>query len=237
MNTRLDELYEQCPRLTPHYIREVLKLTGERADLVANITGGISRPEAELLCRLVDEIDPVVSVEVGLGYGFSAFVICASGCRPKRERRHVVIDPHQKRYWNDRGIRHLTEAGFGGMVELREERSYRVLPELERAGVRLDFAFVDGWHTFDFVTVDFFFIDKMLRKGGVVAFDDADWASIRPLLRYIVTNLPYTVVGTLPEKRAREPLDVELGLEGSLIALRKESGEDSRDIFFHRPFA
>ena len=122
------------------------------------------------------------------------------------------------------------------MVELHEELSYRALPQLEQAGTRVDLAFIDGWHTFDFAFVDFFFIDKMLREGGVVLFDDADWRSIRPILRYALTNLPYTVMVTLPEKRERDPLDESLKLQGSCIALRKGAVTQPREIFFHRDF-
>ena len=41
------------------------------------------------------------------GYGFSALAICGSGRRPKAERRHIVIDPHQRRYWHNLGLTHL----------------------------------------------------------------------------------------------------------------------------------
>jgi len=37
-------------------------------------------------------------------------------------------------------------------------------------GVKIDFAFVDGWHTFDYTLIDFFYIDKILRSGGLVSF-------------------------------------------------------------------
>jgi hypothetical protein len=152
------------------------------------------------------------------------------------DRRHIAIDPHQATYWGNRGVKHIEEAGFAPMFELRQERSYRELPRLEQEGLELDFAFIDGWHTFDFAFVDFFYVDKMLRDGGVVAFDDADWPSIRTVLRYIVTNLPYEVIGTLPEKKPRDPFDIELGLEGSCIALRKKKSTREREIFFHEPF-
>jgi len=42
----------------------------------------------------------------------------------------------------------------------------------EAQGERIDFAFIDGAHTFDHVLVDFFYIDRMLNVGGIVAFDD-----------------------------------------------------------------
>ena len=48
--------------------------------------------------------------------------------------------------------------------------------------------------------IDFFYIDKMLCEGGIVIFDDADWPSIRRVLRYVVSNLEYSVYRTLPPR-------------------------------------
>ena len=236
MKPTLKALYENCPNLRPEYIRDVLRLTDHRAELVSRITGGISRAEAEFLIGIVQDLQPLVSLEVGLGSGFSALAICES--TPVREgRKHIVIDPHQTEYWRDQGINNLRQAGFADIVELHQAKSYLALPKILESGTVLDFAFIDGWHTFDYVATDFFYIDKMLRKGGIVAFDDADWASIRPLLRYIVSNLPYRAVGAMPEKREREAVDIELGLEGSCIALQKIDDVDRREIFFHASFS
>jgi hypothetical protein len=65
----------------------------------------------------------------------------------------------------------------------------RALAEIERSGQRVDFAFIDGWHTFDFALVDFFFIDRISSVGGVVVFDDANWPAIRKVCRFVKTNL------------------------------------------------
>jgi hypothetical protein len=72
-----------------------------------------------------------------------------------------------------------------------------MLPKLEEAGQQLDFAFIDGMHTFDYAFVDFFYIDKMLQPGGLVVFDDLSYASIQKICRYVLTNLPYSAVGPL----------------------------------------
>jgi hypothetical protein len=50
--------------------------------------------------------------------------------------------------------------------------------------------------------VDFFYVDKLLRPGGVVALDDVNYPNIRKLCRYVVTNLPYEVV---PSSNAPPP--------------------------------
>jgi predicted O-methyltransferase YrrM len=236
MDQRLEMLFALNPTLRPDYVRDILGLSGEQAAQVDKISGGIHRDEVELVARIVDELDPATSLEVGLGYGFSALAICSSGRRATSERRHIVMDPHQSSYWGGNGLENLAAANVRDMVEFHEDASYRVLPKLEAEGVEVDFAFIDGWHTFDFVFVDLFYVDKLLRPGGVVMFDDANWASIRPVIRFAVTNLGYAVHATLPEKGPRALLDRELGLEGSCIAVRKPLEPVNRPIFHHTPF-
>ena len=225
----IEALFRDAPLLERAYIEQALRLFGPMAEHVATLTGGVTRAEAELLFDLLKDLRPQTTLEVGLGYGFSALVICEAA----NPRRHIVIDPHQTHYWGGKGLSRLREAGHS--IEFYESTSFETLPELLKGGCLFDFAFVDGWHTFDYVFVDFFYIDKMLRDGGVIMFDDADWPSIRPVLRYIVTNLDYVVYRTLAVENSSDPLDVEHGLRGTCIALQKRSHR-ARDIFFHQPF-
>jgi hypothetical protein len=70
--------------------------------------------------------------------------------------------------------------------------------------VTIDFAFIDGARTFDYALVDFFFIDKLLRPGGIVVLDDFSYPSIRSVCRYVLSNLRYKCIGPqsgeLPER-------------------------------------
>jgi hypothetical protein len=91
----------------------------------------------------------------------------------------------------------------------------------------------------------------MLRLGGIVAFDDADFPAVRKVCRFIANNRTYSVVGTCgyhaPSLKHRIieaclrslplsmlcpggkfPSDLELGLQGSCIAFRKEEHDDRR---------
>ena len=43
-------------------------------------------------------------------------------------------------------------------------------------------------------------------------------------------------VTALPEKKARDPFDVKLGIEGSCIGLRRPAEPARREIFHHQPF-
>ena len=107
--------------------------------------------------------------------------------------RHIIIDPYQHEYWQGLGIEHLKAAGYGRLIELHELPSHQALPRLETAATKLDFVFIDGAHWFDYVMVDFFCVDRMLRVGGVIVFDDLDWPGVRKACRYILTNRAYTL--------------------------------------------
>ena len=170
-----------------------------------SISDSVDPDEVEFLTQIVSELEPVVTLEVGLAMGISALAICEA--LPKTSSsRHIVIDPYQncQPRWGGIGLHNLQRAGYERLVEFYELHSFRALPQIEASGWKIDFAFVDGWHTFDHVFVDFFYIDKILGVGGVVVFDDADWPSIRRVIRYIVTNLPYVVYKTLPKHEIRQ---------------------------------
>lgn len=156
----------------------------------------IDQTEAGLLRRAVRAARPKVSLEVGFAYGISALCICDTLAEIGSASRHIVIDPNQSTNWNGIGLRNLRKAGYGDMIELREERSEFALPQLLKEGVEIDFAFIDGWHTFDHVLVDFFYINKMLRVGGIVAFDDTDFPAIDRVVKHVATYPCYELFGT-----------------------------------------
>jgi predicted O-methyltransferase YrrM len=214
----------------------------------------VSESEGEALRDLVSSLSPSTSVEVGLAYGVSALWICEA---LKTNARHAVIDPKQREgpwgnAWKGIGLANLERAGFGSLIDFRGEPSFRALASLEREGTRLDFAFIDGIHYFDYALVDFFFVDRMLRAGGIVAFDDADWPAIRKVCRFVVENLHYSVVVCCDGEPGRPSIlrrslgalgrtsgkvgrvvrpevlrpDDALGLSGTMVALRKERDDD-----------
>jgi predicted O-methyltransferase YrrM len=88
-------------------------------------------------------------------------------------RAHVVIDPMQTSLFHNAARRTLRECGVDAMVEFYEAPSDLILPKLISEGRRFDFAFIDGDHHFESVFLDAVFVDRLLKPGGVVAFDDA----------------------------------------------------------------
>jgi predicted O-methyltransferase YrrM len=231
------------------------------------VHSSISADEGLLLQELIKRFKPTITLEIGLAFGVSALYICEA-LEKTCNARHTVIDPHQYKDpwggngWKGVGIYNLRRAGYESMIDFIDLPSFQALPQMERSGRKIDFAFIDGWHTFDYSLIDFFYIDKMLRVGGIVVFDDADWASIRKLCRYVLMNLAYEVVpqvssSTSPKRRAfirtKDCIDgilkfgerflkpelvrrnKTIGLLGNMVAFRKKS-EDTRKWDFHREF-
>jgi predicted O-methyltransferase YrrM len=206
-----------------------------------DIHSTISPEEGRMLSRLIAQRKPKVSLEVGLAFGVSALFICEALKSATPTPHHIVIDPAQyaPAYWHGVGLANLHRAGYREFVEFIEKPSQIALPELISAGRKIDFAFIDGEHTFDHVLVDFFFIDQLLTPGGIVVLDDASWPSIRSVARFIATNRNYKVVAQVGSdsdpktKLPRNPtpqtleFDKRLGLTGQCIAFEK-TADDNR---------
>jgi len=153
-------------------LEEILRsgyATGSSGERIA-VHSQISREEGEFLQQIVATVRPKVSLEIGLAYGVSSLFICDALAAVGAER-HIVIDPHQfevpaefvtadpestRGGFGVIGLRNLRAAGFEALVEFHALPSHIALPRLLEAGRRIDFAFIDGWHTFDYVMVDFF---------------------------------------------------------------------------------
>jgi len=190
--------------------------TSEKGEHIDVSKASISREEGAFLQGIINEIKPKYSLEVGLAYGVSSLYICdaLSQCGGS----HIIIDPKQHEHFDGVGLHNVKKGGFGEKVEFLEEFSYDALPKLLQRGQKLQFAFIDGWHTFDYTLLDFFFIDRMLDVGGVVVFDDANWISVRKVCRYLATNLNYSVYKCLSDT-------MPSGVEGQLHAKGRTSGE------------
>lgn len=156
----------------------------------------IQPEEGEFIQSVIRSVKPSSSLEVGMAYGVSTLFICEALADLDAPVRHTVIDPSQTKVWHGVGLAHVREAGFDKFVQFFEEGSEIALPRLLSQGLEIDLAFIDGWHTFDHALVDFFYVNKMLRPGGVVIFDDVNYEAIHRLLRHILTYPAYKFFGT-----------------------------------------
>jgi predicted O-methyltransferase YrrM len=105
--------------------------------------------------------------------------------------RLVTIDPFQSVVWRNAGRLAVKQAGLDHRHEMIERPSHLGLPALVDRRLSADFAYVDGWRTFDGVLLDFLFVDQLLEPGGVVAFNDCDFPSVDLVIRFIQTHRRY----------------------------------------------
>lgn len=161
----------------------------------------VPRQQGEFLQQLIFETKPKVSLEIGLAFGISALFI-SEAIRSVQGTRHIVIDPFQSDSFKNIGLNNLYNAGFEDLVEFHELPSSTVLPKLECAGTRIDFAFIDGAHSFEAVFVDMFYTDRILRVGGILAIDDTHFPAVLEALRHFLDSGRYSLVGTLTASSA-----------------------------------
>lgn len=165
---------------------------------------------------------PQTVVEIGLAYGSSALAI-GEALVATGGRRHLILDPFQDSAWHDAGWTALCEAGLEGIATLVREPSQIALPRFISEGLRVDAAFVDGSHVFHQVFVDVYFLQQLVKPGGLVILDDHWWPGVALASAYFETHM-----GWRPE-----PID---GTPGRLRALRLPVAPANPDFKVLAPF-
>jgi len=218
-----------------------------------------SRAQAEFLEQQVRSINASVTLEIGLAYGISALCI-AEAIRHRPGARHIVIDPFQNTdSWQGLGLLNLERAGLAEIIDFREEPAQMALPKLIDEGVRVDFAYIDAGKRMDDMLIFVHFLQRLLRIGGLIAFDDLAFPGIRKALRYIVQQDQFRVVAAFDIQQAsmlrrsissivrRAPggdrmfapellvTDEELGISASCVVIEKIA-EPSEDWKWHTRF-
>jgi len=64
---------------------------------------------------------------------------------------------------------------------------------------QFDFAFIDGWHTFDHTTLNPYYVSRLVRVGGYIVTDDCNWPSVAAAISYY-SNYPMYTTGAKSSK-------------------------------------
>lgn len=178
--------------------REVFTLKGEKLELNSEV----SREEGDFLRSIIETDQTILrTLEVGCAYGVSSLHIC-SALMGRDASSHTIIDAFQKTWWKSIGITNLERADFKNF-ELIEEKSEIALPKMLSDGEgKFDFIFIDGWHTFDHAMLDCFYATRLLRIGGYLVLDDANWRSISKLVRYLKSYPCYSIHAAVFDRTA-----------------------------------
>ncbi len=205
----------------------------------------LRKDEALTLANLVCEFRPEKSLEIGLAEGGSCVAICAARRECGISTLHRVLDPFQETLTGNAGLIELERLDLRDQVDWLCEYSENYLPEaVNRRRADLDFAFVDGGHQVGQKLTDAFYLDKLLRPGGVIAFHDGLLISTAAAVYFLVRERGYSVIHLPADNRCRRLLrsvkySVRLGwwystkiipsMCRSLVALKKPE-PDTNDV-------
>lgn len=163
---------------------------------------GIGPGSGRVIRHAIEVANPTLGCEVGLAYGLSTLYIL-DAMQHHGGGRLIGMDPAQHdATWQGGGLHNVRKAGYADRYEFHEATSQRMLPKLEERGTRIQFAFIDGWHTFDHTLVDFFYLDSMLDVGGVMVLDDVGYPALQRLAHFIVCNRDYSILDFDPRPLA-----------------------------------
>jgi len=188
-------MLEECPELAKAcpVLNEMLRTgvtlspTGDRVPM----TSGIIPLYAEALYKAILKFSPAVVVEIGMAFGVSTLAILSALKENNPAAKLISIDPEQSKDWKDCGRHAVARAGLADQHIMIENFDYLTLPTLCEKKLLIDFAYIDGWHTFDYTLLDWWYIDKMLKVGGIVGFNDCGWPAVEKVIKFVLSHRNY----------------------------------------------
>jgi len=222
MNTIAPSVFVESPILKEMFETETAyNLKGESVRL----HGGLSREHAEALYQAVLQTHPTCVIEIGMACGTSALAILAGLQKLGGTGRLISVDPYQSQ-GGGIGLASVARAKLQHLHQLIEKPDYLALPSLLDGSTHVDLAYIDGWHTFDYTLLDFFYIDKMMTPGGVVAFNDCGWRSVFKVLRFVIRHRKYEEIEAGLARRYAVKQDLVGMLRGGSPGLRLRMHQD-----------
>lgn len=148
----------------------------------------VSLGTLEALARMASRTERTLEV----GCGVSTIVFAAAGTS------HVAISPAPDEF--ERILQYCAAIGVDTRrVDFRQGSSAEVLPALDD---EFDLALIDGAHSFPHPVVDFHYVSRLLRPGGVLLLDDVPIPSVGLVYRFLVTEPGWELLELIDDRAA-----------------------------------
>lgn len=148
--------------------------------LISGIIGQypyMSYKQAETISAFIDEENISSVLELGFRHGVSTCYMAA--CLAKKDGRIESIDLLSALKVNPTAASLLEKLDLRHVVRLYYEPTsytWRLMRMLEEdPKPRFDLCYIDGAHDWFVDGLAFFLVDKLLKPGGWIIFDDVDW--------------------------------------------------------------
>jgi predicted O-methyltransferase YrrM len=146
----------------------------------------MSAHKGSVIYRLISSNNITNILELGTAYGTGACYMAAA-LQEKGTGSVLTIDKTSSRSYSPNVFELIERCGLQGYIEpLLSESSYtwELMKIIEQHTVEnvcipiFDLCYIDGAHNFETDTCAFFLIDKLLKPGGYVLFDDLNWTYV-----------------------------------------------------------
>ena len=153
------------------------------------ITGAVSKEEAEILASIIFENGCLKSLETGVANGISTLAITEAIAL--NGGHHYGVDPCQLNEHQGVALSLLEEYKLRSSFTLLDGPAHLEIPKLIEAEEKFDLVFIDGMHKFDYKFLDFFLADQVLKVDGFLVFHDILLPSTKKIYRYIKRSHDY----------------------------------------------
>lgn len=152
----------------------------------------IHSEDVRLLVPILKKEKPKVIVEIGASYGTSSKLFAAIS--KEFNGKLYSIDPNPRPEWYE----NLKEYSLLESTELINKAS----PWINwNKKIEIDFLFIDGYHNFRNVFVDFFYWTKYVKEGGMIAFHDTKkFTSVKKAINEIINTEFLEYIDASPSK-------------------------------------
>jgi len=126
----------------------------------------------------------MTTIETGAGYSTVLFAALA--------KQHYCCTASQREA--DKILAYLERIGASGKnISFLIGSSDKTLPKLA-SDTLIDFAYIDGCHGYPFPALDWHYIDKHLRVGGVIGMDNVELRPVREHCEFLEENGTYRLI-------------------------------------------
>jgi predicted O-methyltransferase YrrM len=181
------------------------------------ISANIKSIEGKFILNIISKYKCYNCIEIGMANGVSSLYILTN-----LNTKLISIDPFQESQWKNIGIKLLKYHNMSNRHELIQEKSYIALPSLLQIYKenKFNFIFIDGFHTFDYTLIDFFYSDLLLEINGYIIIDDALHKGVAKCIKYLKSNYKHYIIIKSP----------------NTICVLKKIANDNRKWDFHINF-
>ena len=144
--------------------------------------------QGDFIYQLIDFKKCKSAIEIVFASGSTALYMLAA--LRKHGGKLISVDYKQADF-SYAGVDIIRRAKLNDSHCLIEGNSNQVLPNLLQKNYTFDFAFLDGWKTFDHVMLDLYYINQMLNVGGIIVLDDTRMPSINKAIGFLKSQYQY----------------------------------------------